>query len=418
MSETHEKLAIHGGTPLRTAPFPRREPFGEREVELVSRALRSQDLFYHSGSMGKELERRFAEAYGAKHAVVSSSGTAAIHVAVGVVNPSPGEEIITAPITDAGTVVPILYQNAIPVFADVDSSYCMDPADVEARITPRTRAILVVHLFGNACDIEAMADIARRHDLALIEDCSQAHMTEHRGRLLGQFGQLAAFSLQQSKHMTTGDGGVTLCNDERLARRMQLFVDKGWARRPGWGARVYELLAPNYRMTELQAAVGLAQLEKVSAVVRRRNELGTRLTEGIREISGIVAPPVTPGTRHSYWLYALEVQAWEAGAFARALSAEGVPAGAGYIGDPIFLCMAALSDRRTFGSSGYPLTGVLGRPAVEYRRGMCPRTERALSRMVTLTLHEGYSERDVEDMAAAVGKVARLLERRASGPEA
>jgi len=404
-----ETLAVRGGKPVRSTPFPRRAPFGEREIELVTQAIRSQDLFCYSGTMCKELEKRFAGFYGASHAVASSSGTAAIHIAIGALNPDPGDEIITAPITDGGTVVPILYQGAIPVFAEVDSSYCMDPADVERKITSRTRAILVVHLFGNPCDMDAMTDIAKRHGVALIEDCSQAHCTSYRGKLLGQFGDIAAFSLQQSKHMTTGDGGMTITSRENLARRMMLFSDKGWARKPGWGARVYELLAPNYRMTELQGAVGLAQLDKVRAVVERRNELGSLLTRRIAGVKGIRPAPLTPGGKHSYWLYALGMESFDALEFAKALSAEGVPAGAGYIGDPIYLCLAPLMDRRTFGRSAWPLEGAGGHAPVEYRRGLCPRTEEALRRMVTLGIHEGYSEADVEDMAAAIAKVASGL---------
>ncbi len=255
-----ERLAIDGGKPVRTEPFPVRAPFGERETELLNQAVRSQNLFCHTGGMVKEFERRFAEHYGVPHAAASSSGTAAVHVALGALDLEPGSEVITAPITDAGTIVPIVYQNAIPVFADVDDGCTMDPRDIERCITDRTRAILVVHLFGNACDMDAVMEIARSRGLFVIEDCSQAHRTRYRGRLLGTIGDVAAFSLQQSKHMTTGDGGMTVTARDDLAQRMTLFSDKGWTRKPGWGRRTYAFLAPNYRMTELQGAVGLAQL--------------------------------------------------------------------------------------------------------------------------------------------------------------
>ena len=160
------ELAIRGGTPVRTTPFPPRRPFGDREVELATQAIRSQSLFGPGGAMVAEFERKFAGLYGVEHAVSSTSGTSAIHVALAALNPDPGDEVIAAPITDAGTIVPILYQNCIPVFADIDETYNMDPRDVEARITPRTRAIIVVHLFGNPCDMDAMAAVARRHGLA------------------------------------------------------------------------------------------------------------------------------------------------------------------------------------------------------------------------------------------------------------
>ena len=308
-------LAIDGGTPVRTRPFPLRAPFGDREVELVTQAIRSQSLF--RGPMVKDFEEGFARLYDAKYAVASTSGTAAIHVAIGTIDPEPGDEIITAPITDGGSVVPIVYQNAIPIFADVDHTYNMDPRDVERKITPRTRAILLVHLFGNPCDMDAMMEIAGRHSIPIIEDCSQAHLTEYKGRLLGTFGDISCFSLQQSKHMTTGDGGITLTNRDDLQRRMRLFRDKGWTTDPGWGRKSYEFLAPNYRMTELQAAVGLAQLEKVASVVQRRHERGSLLSDLIRDAPGIQPAPVTPGGKHTYWAYSFPVTEGSADDFAR-----------------------------------------------------------------------------------------------------
>lgn len=276
------KLAIEGGSPVRTTAFPSRAPFDDREIELVSQAIRSQTLFGYGGQRVGAFESGFAKLYDMRHAAASSSGTASLHVAVGVVDPEPGDEIITAPITDLGSVVPILYQTAIPIFADVDETYNMDPADVERKITPRTRAIMAVHLFGNPCDMDAMMDVARRHNLPLIEDASQAHLTKYKGRYVGTMGDIGCFSLQQTKHMTTGDGGMTVTNHDEWADRMHLFTDKGWTRQPGWGPRTYMFLAPNYRMTELQGAVGLAQLEKVQSVVDRRHKLGTLLSEKIR----------------------------------------------------------------------------------------------------------------------------------------
>jgi perosamine synthetase len=403
-------LAIDGGTPVRTRPFPPRAPFGDREVELVTKAIRSQNLF--RGPMVEQFEAGFAGLYDAKYSVGSSSGTAAIHIAVGTLDPEPGDEIITAPITDGGSVVPIVYQNCIPVFADVDYTYNMDPRDVERKITSRTRAILLVHLFGNPCDMDAIMDIAGRRGIPVIEDCSQAHLTEYKGRLLGTFGDLSCFSLQQSKHLTTGDGGITLTNRDDLQRRMRLFRDKGWTTEPGWGQKCYEFLAPNYRMTELQAAVGLAQLDKVAAVVQRRHELGSRLSEQIRGLPGIEPAPVTPGGKHAYWAYSFPVTQGSADQFAAALKAEGIPAGARYIVDPIYLCLGALAEKRTFGTSGHPFDGCQGARQIEYKRGLCPQAEAALDHMVGMGIHEGFTEVEIDDMAAAIRKVAEGLARR------
>ena len=286
-----EKLAIHGGPKVRTEPFPERAPFGEREEELLLQAVRSQTLFVKSGTFVKELEKEFAVFYGTQHAQASTSGTAAIHTAVGVVNPNPGDEIITAPITDPGSVMPILMQNAVPIFADVDpKTLNMIPESIEANITDRTRAIILVHLFGHPCDIDEVVKIAEKHNVILIEDCCQTHATKYKGRYAGTFGHMGCFSFQQSKHMTTGDGGMILTNDQETYIRLKLFSDKGWDYQY-MGERDHAFLAPNYRMTEMQGAVGLAQLEKLRDVVERRIALGKLLTELIGDAPGVEAVP-------------------------------------------------------------------------------------------------------------------------------
>jgi dTDP-4-amino-4,6-dideoxygalactose transaminase len=257
--------------------------------------------------------------------------------------------------------------------------------------------------------MDAMVDIARRHRIPLIEDCSQAHVTKYRDRYLGTWGDIAAFSLQQSKHMTTGDGGVTITSRDEWAERMFLFRDKGWTRKPGWGSRTYAFLAPNYRPTEMQGAVGLAQVKKVRNVVETRQELGNYLSALIGEIDGLTPAPITEGSEHSYWAYALRIDGWSVATFAEALTKEGIGASAGYIGEPIFLCMEALAAKNTFGNSSYPFDGSHGGRQIEYTHGMCPRTEEALAHMVTLGFNENFTKRDIEDMAGAIRKVAELL---------
>ena len=403
-----EKLARDGGPKVRTQPFPRRVLFEQEEIDLVTDAIRSQNLFGWSGHYVSDFQEGFAKLYGVKHAVASTSGTASIHVAVGAVNPNPGDEIITAPITDLGSVVPILLQNAIPIFADVDHTYNMDPADVERRITDRTRAIMAVHLFGNACDMDAMADIARRHNLVLIEDSSQAHVTKYKGRYLGTIGDIGCFSLQQSKHLTTGDGGMTITNNDAFGERMRFFADKGYAR-AGYGPRAYRFLAPCYRMNEQTAAVGIPQLKRVRSRVERRMQLGHRLTELLSDIDGIRPAPVTEGSEHSYWNYPVWVEKWDPREFAGALSAEGVGAGAGYIGKPIYICAECCASKVTYGDSHFPFDSPYTDRKIEYDENLCPQTQRALDHMINMGLNENYSEDDVRDMAAAVHKVATLL---------
>ena len=407
-------LALHGGSPYRdteSRPFPARTPFGDEEIRLVTKALRSQNLFRWGGELTPLFESRFAETYGVKHAVGSTSGTAALHVAIGAVNPEPGDEIITSAITDLGTIIPILYQNAVPVFADTDpETLTVDPEDVERLITPRTRAIIAIHLFGNACRMETLAEISSRTGIPLIEDCCQAHLTGYRGKLLGTFGDIGCFSFQQSKHMTTGDGGMTITNDDALGRCMRSFADKHYDRDRA-GSRMYGPLGMNFRITELHSAVGLAQLEKVGRVVASRNRLGGRLSEGIEHLDGIVPAPVTPGATHSYWSYPMRVTGYSNETFARALNAEGIGASAGYIGDPIFQCSAALAEHRTYGNSRFPFFSPYTDRTFEYADDMCPRTRELLGQLVMLSFNEQYTDGDIDDVAGAVRKVASALER-------
>jgi len=346
------------------------------------------------------LERDFATAYGVPYAVASTSGTAAIHVALGALDLNPGDEVITAPITDLGTIIPILYQNAIPVFADVDDTYNMDPVDVERKITLDTRAIIVVHLFGNPCDMTAMVKIARRHNIPLIEDCSQAHMTRYRGKYVGTIGDIGCFSFQQSKQMTTGDGGLTITSNEKFYERMRLFADKGYARK-GWGPRAYLFHAPNYRMTELVGAVGLAQLKKVRRVVETRFELGSYLNDLLAKVPSVKPAPITRGAEHSYWLYPIWVEGIDINQLTKEMTKNGVSAVAGYTGLPIYLCSESLASKKTYGVSQWPFTSKPGK-TYEYREGLCPRAEDTLKHLLCITWDESWTKADVEHTARVI----------------
>jgi perosamine synthetase len=408
-----EKLAINGGQPVRTAPFLKRQPFGDDDLKEVREALDSQDLFFVTGNKVASLEREFAAKYGSRHAVATTSGTAAVHVAVAALDADPGDEIITAPVTDFGTVAGILFQGLIPVFADWQpGAFNMDPADVERKIGPRTRGIIAVHLFGNPCDLDALAAIAARRKIPLIEDCAQAYCTPYKGRWAGSIGDIGTFSMQQSKHLPTGDGGISITNDVLYAERMALFRDKGWQNRAQMGPRAYTLLGLNYRMNELTGAVGRAQLRKVEGVVKAMTRLGNRLTELIRDIDGIYSCPVTPGGEHSYWLYAFRVTGYDPQAFIAALKAEGIPAAWGYTITPIYTCADSLAYKRTFGRTSYPFDSPYYQGSIEYKPGLCPVAERELLETGTLRFYENWSEADVADVAGAIRKVAAGLPRK------
>ncbi|MEM2167887.1 MAG: DegT/DnrJ/EryC1/StrS family aminotransferase, partial [Candidatus Bathyarchaeia archaeon] len=324
-------------------------------------------------------------------------------------------EIITGPISDIGSVIPILYQNCIPIFADIElGTYGLDPDDVERKRTDRTVAVLAIHLFGLCGDMDRLSKICKEHGIYLIEDCSQAHLAEYKGRLAGTIGDFGCFSLQQSKQITCGDGGVTITNNDELADRARLFADKAWPR-GGADDRGYLFLAMNYRMTELQGAVALAQVRKAKDIVARRRRAGDMLTKLLKEIEGVKPPEVPPGSAHSYWLYPFtidrEVLKVRPEEFARALSAEGIPASVGYIKKPLYL-FKVLKEQVTYGSSHCPFDCPRYGRKIEYREGDCPNAERILKEIITIPINEFYTEEDINDIFRAISKVANYYRNR------
>ena len=407
-----ERLAIDGGPKAVGQILPgvlsaAGRTFDTHEEELVLQALRSGCLSRNGGTMVRRLEQEFADALGARYAVACSSGTACVHLALAALDLEPGDEVIVPPVTDIGSILPILWQNAVPIFADLDPrTMVLDPKSVEAEITPRTRAVIAVHLAGVMCPMDKLVAICRKHKLVLIEDCSQAYWAEDRGRLAGSMGDMACFSLQQSKHITCGEGGLMTTSNAEYARRALLFSDKAWPRDSGsLGSCRFLFLSQNYRMSELNGAVALAQLKKVKDVVGRRRARAAQLIEAIQGIDGVEAPWTPPETMHSYWLFMLRV--WDPAintqAFGEALVAEGVPAWVRYIVDPLYIS-PIFTEPRTYGTSGYPMS-LYGRQ--KYAPGLCPGAEQALSQVIAIQWNENFSEEHVRQIAAAIRKVAQ-----------
>jgi dTDP-4-amino-4,6-dideoxygalactose transaminase len=401
--EQKDLPAIAGGTPAKTTPFGREQRYGAAELRELESALAQGTLFYAHGKKVYELEAAFAAANGVRHAVACSSGTAAIHAALIALGISPCDEVIVAPITDMGSVIPILYQGAIPVFADLDPrTATLLPEAVEAVITPRTRAILAVHLGGNACDIAALSVLCERHGLALVEDCAQALGCVYEGRPIGTWGVVGCFSLNEFKHISCGDGGILLTNDDALAHRLRLGTDKAYDRRPDAGVRTTSFLAGNYRMTELQGAVALAQLGKLDSIVARRRAWCGALTDALRDLPGFALPEPTPGCDHSWWFYLFQIEPEilhaDADTVAAALRAEGMPVGAHYISVclyeyPLFV------NHSAFAHAAHPFAGCT------YRHGLCPNAERILDRCLNLSVNEAYTRTDLDETIHAFRRV-------------
>lgn len=382
------------------------------DIWAVARLLRSGKIAY--GAEVQRFQAEFARIYGARHGVCSTSGTAAVHVALAMVDIQPGDEVIVPPITDMGTILPILACNAIPVVADVDpDSWNLDPAAVERCITPQTKAVIAVHLFGNPCDMDGLLSLREQHGFRLIEDCAQAHWAAYGGRPIGTLGDVGAFSLQWTKHITTGEGGVTITNDSALAERGRLFVDKGWNRGAPPGARQYPIFGLNYRMSEMQAALGRSQLRRARTIVERRHRNAQRVME---ELEGLPVrfQQVPEGSRHAYWQLALTVEPdapFTVDALAPTLSRQHkIGCAAHYIGRPIHLCHEPLVERRLYRDSELPFSLSPRAAELDYRAMETPEAQRVLDRLAILSVHDEFSsEAAVVADAKEIRKVIEKL---------
>jgi dTDP-4-amino-4,6-dideoxygalactose transaminase len=402
-----EPLAIHGGPKAKRTPFPTRKRHGELEKRYLSEVIDSDVLFFFIGSKVFDFQKRFAAMYGHKHCIACSSGTAAVHITLAALELPPGSEVITSAITDMGSLTGMLYQGLVPVFADVDKQTLnMDPTSTRLCITERTRAILVVHHGGLAADMDAFLELGRELNLPVVEDCAQAYGTKYKDRPAGTMGAISAFSLNHFKHITCGSGGMVITDDDRLRYLASLFLDKCYQREEK--IRNPFFLAPNYQMTELQGAVALAQLERVEEITSRRNQLGAKLNELLREIPGVSPQYVPAGCQHSYFLYFFKLDLEQLGCaareFAAALAAEGVPNEAHLItgGRPVYL-YDIFQKGSAFPGSTYPFG------ARVYRPGDCPVAEQAFNEWITMNLFEHYTEGDIDEIGFGIAKVARYF---------
>ena len=274
-----------------------RPSVGEEEAAAITQVLLSGN--YVSGKKVEEFERAFAEYIGGNHAVAVNSGTAALHTALAVLGIGPGDEVIVPPLTFFSTISAVLHQNAIPIFADIDpDSFCLDPRDVEEKITERTRAIMPVHLYGNSAEIDALVNIAGRHDLKVIEDAAQAHGTEYKGKKVGSMSDIGCFSFFATKHMTTGEGGMLVTNNGKWTELAMMIRNHGLSNRDD-----HDCLGYNYRMNEIAAAIGIVQLRKLDSMNQRRIDNSLYLIEELEErrIPWLAVPKLKEHIKHTFF---------------------------------------------------------------------------------------------------------------------
>jgi dTDP-4-amino-4,6-dideoxygalactose transaminase len=376
---------------------------GQDELTNLAEVIASGTLTSTKGRFVKKLEEEFAHKLGVRHVYACASGTAAVHTAIAALDPEPGDEIVTSPITDMGALTPILYQGAIPAFAEVDpKTWNVTAKAIESVLSERTRAIIVTHLFGNPCEMEEIMALAESRAIPVIEDCAQAFLAQHRGRFVGTIGKIACFSLQQGKHITTGEGGLVGTNDDELARRMNLFINKGW----GYGDvnPDHYFLALNYRMSELQGAVAVGQLPKLQQAVEKRIAAAQSLTEKLAGLQGVETPYVHSRSVHTYWKYCLRVNSdvipGGSEALGRELKARQISCAPRYIQKPAFMCKI-FQEQKTFGNSHFPFT--LARPEVlQYDESRFPLTLQALQNVLVLPWNENYLEEHVNYISDAI----------------
>ncbi len=394
MSGGHEKLAIHGGTPVRREILPYgRQSIDEADIAAVVEVLRSAWLT--TGPKVAEFERAFADCVGAKEAVAVSNGTAALHAAIFALGIGPGDEVVVPTMTFAASANCVVFQGGTPVFADVDpESLLLDPAQLEARITPRTKAVVAVDYTGQPCDYDALRAIAGRYGLPIIADACHALGGSYKGRPVGTLGNLNVFSLHPVKHVTTGEGGVITTGDPELARRMRIFRNHGittdYRQREAQGSWFYEMteLGYNYRLTDIQCALGLSQLGKLPGWVKRRQEIAHCYDETVAGLPNVRPLWVQANVSHGYHLYVirLELEQWRAtrAEIFAALRAEGIGVNVHYI--PLHLHPFY---KARFGTD----------------RGLCQIAESAYERIISLPIFPAMTDRDVQDVITALFKV-------------
>jgi perosamine synthetase len=395
---SQEVLAIDGGNPVRKTLLPYgRQSISEEDIQAVGDVLRSSWLT--TGPKVGEFEEAFAALVGAKHAVSFSSGTAALHGAAFAAGLKPGDEAITTPMTFAATANCVLYQGAMPVFADVcPDTLNLDPEKIVARITPRTRAMLPVDYAGHPADLDAIMELAARQGMVVIEDACHALGAEYRQRRTGSIADMTVFSFHPVKHVATGEGGMVTTDLPDCAEALRRFRNHGISsdarQRQSEGQWHYEmvLLGFNYRLTDIACALGLSQLKKLEANLLRRREIAARYAAAFRDLSGMIAPAVRADVNPAWHLYPirLNLERLSTGRTQvfRALRAENIGVNVHYI--PAHLHPYY---RERFG----------------YRGGEYPVAEDAYERLISLPMFHAMSDQDVEDVIAAVKKVVQAF---------
>lgn len=422
------KLAINGGRPVRTKLFPAYQTIGKEEEKAVGRVLKRGVLSGFLGSWHKDFyggpevlafEKEWARYFKVKHAIAVNSATSGLIAAAGALGLSPGDEVIVSPYTMSASVTAPIWYGAAPVFADVEEKYfCLDPKSVEKKITSKTKAIIVVDIFGQPYNREAINAIARKHNLKIIEDCAQAPGARYKGKFAGTLGDIGVFSFNCHKHIHTGEGGMIVTDDDKLAERARLIRNHAENVVSGKGVSdLTNMVGFNFRMTELEAAVGREQLKKLRRFIAEREKNCRYLARAISKIPGIEEAKTRSGATHVHYIQPFLFNEKELGVsrdlFIKAVKAElpesrlreghGPLISCGYV-KPLYL-LPLFQKKIAIGRAGFPFSFCSG--GQNYHKELCPTAERL--REKELFFHElmrpGMTKKDLNDVVAAFLKV-------------
>ena len=429
-------LALLGGSPIRSRAIPPHKTTGAEEREAVLRVLDGGYLSLFEGNAAPDppfsfrggpevqaLEDEWSRYYGVAHAVAVNSATSGLYAAMGATGVGPGDEVIVSPYTMSASAACAMVYNAIPVFADIDdTTFALDVESVRARITPRTKAMVVIHLFGHPADMDALMALARERNLMVVEDCAQAHGATYKGRPVGTIGHFGVFSLNVNKTIQSGEGGIVTTADPELALRIQLIRNHaeavvGQLNR----TNVVNMLGFNYRMTEIEAAIARVQLTRLVALNEHRIALADYLTKQLAGCEAFEPPAVAPDCSHTYYLYAVKYRERRTGVprelFLNALAAEGIPFAGGYV-EPLYM-QPVYQQRVLYGQVGCPFSCPYYDGQVNYEPGLCPTAEALYARVLATTemVRSPLTRDDMDDIVRAVEKVSAHLDELRAVPQ-
>jgi len=392
-----EELALFGGEPVLKEDLPITNNIGKEEKEAVMNVMDGGVLsgfvalagdWFYGGEQVKNLEKEFAEFFGVKHAVSFNSATTALHGAINAAGIGPGDEVITSPYTMSATPSSVLLNGGIPIFADLDErTFCLDPVDVEKKITDKTKAILTVNLFGHPSEMDKLKEIAEKHNLILIEDNAQGPDAEYKGEKAGTIADMGIFSYNFHKTMQCGEGGVLVTNNDHYAFRAQLTRNHGEVVLDFYDdsdpLKNENIIGNNYRLSEIHAAIAIEQLRKLKFLNDKRIALADYLSEKLGEIPGLEPAYVQEGCKHVYYVYPIKydekVWGFPRKVFVEAMKKEGMPIGGGYV-NPLYL-IPMYQRLKIYNNSNFPFN--LGN--YSYPRGLCPVCERMYEKELLTT---------------------------------